>query len=84
MLDFFQSIVSMIWTMITTINDTADRIDSITFKSSVFSDWLGYARYVMGDPVYVLFSTTLLISLGASMWTFLLKGIDMLRRILPW
>lgn len=84
MTEFFQNIVTIIQTVIQTIADTAKNIDGIKFEGTAFSDWLGYARYGMGSPLYTLFTVVILISIGISIWTFLLKGISYLKSILPW
>jgi hypothetical protein len=81
---FFQDIVTLIWNLIDTLVSTSIRIDSIRFDNTEFAHWMGYARYAMGDTLYVLFTTTILISIGASMWSYLLKGIAMLKGLLPW
>lgn len=84
MIEFFQNIVDIISNIINILADTATNIDSITFDSTAFADWLGYARYAMGDPLYILFTTTILISIGVTLWTYLLKGIEMIKSLLPW
>ncbi len=84
MIEFLQSIVQLISDFITYVSQTADNIDSIKFESTAFADWLGYARYCMGDPLYILFTTVIEISIGVTMWTYLLKGISYIKALLPW
>lgn len=84
MIDFFQNIVDIITNVISIIANTADNIDTIKFNSTAFADWLGYARYAMGDPLYIMFTTTILISIGVTLWTYLLKGVEMIKSLLPW
>lgn len=80
----FEKIVLLLNNIISTISDTADRIDSINFEESGVFNYLGYAHNAMGDPLYSLFTTVCLISLGVTMWTYLLKGIGYIKNILPW
>lgn len=84
MMEFFQEVVNFIYSVLNIIATTADNIDTIKFESTVFADWMGYARYAMGDPLYILFTTTILISIGVTLWTYLIKGIGYLRGMLPW
>lgn len=84
MIGFLASIVQLINQTIDIIINTTDRIDEITFDNTAFAEWLGYARYAMGDPLYILFTSVILISIGVTLWTYLLKGISYIRSILPW
>jgi hypothetical protein len=84
MLDFLANIVSLISSFIDTIFNTTTRINSIQFDNTVFTDWMGYARYAMGDPLYIMFTTTILISIGVTMWGYITKGIAAIRALLPW
>jgi hypothetical protein len=84
MLEFLSNIVSLIKGIIDTIVNTSDRIDSIKFDNTEFANWLGYARYAMGDSLYILFTTTVLISIGATIWGYITKGIAAIRGLLPW
>lgn len=82
MIDFFKSIVELITNLVTTISGTADRIDEITFEGSVFVDYLGYAKYAMGAPLYTLFTSIILIAIGVSLWSYLVKGVMYIRGLL--
>lgn len=76
-------LIDILEDMISTIDSTADAIDSITFKDSFFSDYLGYVRYVLGDTFYLLFSSVVLISLGIGLFTTFLRGWQLIRSLLP-
>lgn len=84
MIDFLQGIVTLISDFVSIMISTANNIDTIEFETTAFADWLGYARYVMGDPLYIMFTTSVLISIGVTMWVYLLKGIEMIKSLLPW
>jgi hypothetical protein len=84
LIGFLASIVALIKETISVIVNTTDRIDAIKFDNTAFAEWLGYARYAMGDPLYILFTSVILISIGVTLWTYLLKGIGYIKTILPW
>lgn len=83
-LELFDKVVWLLNQVIQTIIDTSDRIDSINFDDSVFANYLGYAKYAMGTSLYALFTTVILISIGVTLWVYLLKGIGYIKNILPW
>lgn len=83
--EFLYRILELLGLAIGVINDTAARLDSIDFNNDfVFVHYLGYAKYVMGTPLYTLFTTVILIAIGVTLWTYLLKGIGYLKHLLPW
>lgn len=82
--NFLSQLFELISNVVHIIQTTANNIDSITFNDTVFATYLGYARYVMGDPLYSLFTTVILIAIGISLWSYLLKGIGMLKNLLPY
>jgi hypothetical protein len=84
MFDIVKEIYDLISGTIETFNTTCERIESISFEDSEIYTWLGYAHYVMGSPLYELFTSVMLIGVGVSLWTFLLKGIGYIKNLLPW
>jgi hypothetical protein len=84
LIEFFQNVVALVGSVITILIDTASNIDSINFETSVFNDYFGYARYCMGETLYMLLTTVVLIAVGVTIWSYLLKGIGMLKNLLPW
>lgn len=83
MTDFLTKTAETIGRCVDAFTGTCRRIDSVTFTDMALNDWLGYAHYVMGTPLYTLFSTVLLIAIGITIWTYVLKGIKLLLSILP-
>jgi hypothetical protein len=82
-LDVLGSFIEFLTGLIQIISDTASNIDHITFEKSLFKDYMGYAHYAMGTPLYTLFTTIILIAIGVTLWTYILKGIGMIRNLLP-
>lgn len=79
MIDFFTSLFTTLNSFFDAISQTADNIDAITFSDSIFTEYLGYAKYAMGSPLYTLFTSILLIAVGFAIWNYLLKGIYFIR-----
>lgn len=83
-LNVLKELYDLIVGTVETLNQTCDCINSISFDNSEIYQWLGYAHYVMGDPLYQLFTTVMLVGVGVTLWTYLLKGIAYLKSLLPW
>lgn len=85
LIEFAKQLYELVVSLLQIISSTADRLDSITFEDgSMILNYLGYAKYVMTTPLYSLFTSIVLISLGVTVWTYLLKGLGYLKNILPW
>lgn len=85
LIEIAQYILQLITDLIDIITGTAERIDSITFQEgNIILQYLGYAKYVMTTPLYTMFTTVILISVGVTVWTYLLKGLGYLKNVLPW
>lgn len=83
-MEFLQQIVELANAVLETIQNTVEMLDSITFDEGFVRDYLGYAKYVLGTPLYTLLTTVILIGLGVTLWTYLLKGITYLKSLLPY
>lgn len=82
-LDWFGAVWDAITSTLNAMLVIAYTIDTLNFDETLLP-YLGYARYVMGDYNYVLFSSICVISLGIFIWVFIHKGILWSRSILPW
>lgn len=82
--EFLYRLVQLLWLSIEAIQNTTKELDKITFTDTTMKDYLGYARYAMGTPLYTLFSSVILIAVGVTLWTYMLKGIGYLKNLLPW
>lgn len=83
MIEFFQEIGLLINGTTQVLCETCERIDSITFQDNFFTQYLGYTHYVLGTPLFTLLTSVILIGIGISIWTYLLKGIDYIRNLIP-
>ena len=81
-------IISRIYTVISEVMEaicnTADTINSVDFGNTLFAKYMGYFHYVVGSPNYEIFTTLVLIGAGISLFGFILKGIGLLKNLLPW
>lgn len=82
MIDFFKNLIELLTNIIGVLGDTANRIDEVTFDDSLFKQYLGYAKYVMGTSLFTVFTSSVLIAIGVSMWTYLIKGVFYIRSLL--
>lgn len=80
-LQFFETLMEMIYDTYETISLAATTIAEFDFAESPFITYMGYARYAMGDPLYITFTSVCVISLGFQMWTITLKGIQIIKEI---
>lgn len=79
--EFLSTIVSFFQELLVIIQQTTDLLNGVNFSESVIAKYLGYPRYVMGAPLWTLFTTVLLIPLGVTIWIYSLKGIDLLKKL---
>lgn len=77
-------IVSLISDILIICHDTAEMLNGVNFDESIMANYLGYARYVFGAPLWALFCTVLLVPLGVTVWVWTLAGIDKVKTLLPW
>ena len=82
--EFLSKVIEIITHVMTVIATTADNINSIQFSGSLIADYFGYFAYICGTTLYALYTTVLLISIGVALWVYVLKGIAMLKELLPW
>lgn len=82
--DFFTEIVNILTNVTDAINDTADYLDDIDFSNTWIFEFMGYARYVLGDVNYVMLTMICIIAIGLSVWSFLLRAVGWLKNLLPW
>jgi hypothetical protein len=82
-LEIFQELWNLVITGSSTLNETCVRLKQIDFNNIPFTHWLGYAHYMLGTPLYTMFTSVVLISLGISLWTYTLKGIGYIKSLIP-
>lgn len=84
LVQFIDKIVEILLMVVETTDKTADLLNGIEFQENAFTHYLGYARYVMGAPLWYLFTTVLLIPIGVTIWVYALKGIGYIKNLNFW
>lgn len=83
--DLLKGIYELATNLITVLAETTLTIDSIKFDDDQpVNQYLGYAKYVMTTPLYTLFTSMILASIGLTIYTYFLKGLNYLKVLLPW
>ena len=83
MMDFLREITQVLTIGVETISEAAEALKDYEFKASIVGQYLGHMHYAMGTPLYMMFTTAALIGIGASLWSFIIKGVNWLLDLLP-
>lgn len=84
MIEFFAEVLQLFEDMIVTLVETTSRIDALEFAGGEqVLHYLGYMKYIMGAPLYTIFTSIILISIGVAMYTYLIKGIGYIKNLIP-
>jgi hypothetical protein len=83
-LEFLQRLFDLLVSVGETIDETSRQLYSIDFENNIFTNYLGYFRYVVGSTNYTLFTTVLLIAIGISLWKYVIQGFTYIKSFLPW
>ena len=81
--NLFTQIIDLLTSIVDIIIQTTDLLNGINFSESVMAEYLGYARFVFGAPLWALFCIVLLIPLGVTIFVWTLKGIAYIKTLLP-
>lgn len=81
MIQFFEAIVQVIYTAHENVVLTTQSLNAVNLSQTEIVKWLGHARYVMGDPLYIAFTAGCLISTGFALYKLILQGISAVRQI---
>lgn len=88
MFDFSNNIFTRFMNAITqiysNISGLPEKLDAITFDESfVVTQFLGLIHYVLGDPLWILFSSSLMIGIGFIMYRIAKVVINLINSIIP-
>lgn len=85
LLDLFKEIATLANNLLIVMSETTSTIDSIKFdEDGIITQYLGYAKNVMTTPLYTLFTSMIMASIGITIFTYFLKGMGYLKNLLPW
>lgn len=80
-LEFIELLMDTIYNAYETVTLAATTIGDFDFGSSPIPLYMGYARYAMGDPLYIMFTSVCIISLGFQMWSLVLKAVQLIKEV---
>jgi hypothetical protein len=83
-LEFLERLFNLLVSVGESIDETSRQLYSIDFQNNIFTEYMGYFRYVVGDTNYILFTTVLLIAIGISLWKYVIQGFSYIKSFLPW
>lgn len=78
---FLEAITTFFEEIVVVLDQTTSLLNGIHFENSIIAHYLGYVRTVFGAPLWMLFTTVLLVPIGVSIWIYSLKGIDLVKRM---
>lgn len=82
--EFFSLIFSIIYKMTVAMHNATVQLDSVNFTDTIMANYLGYVKYVTGDLIYIALITGAQIALGITLWKLLLRGVGLVKNLLPW
>jgi hypothetical protein len=81
LIEFIQKVIDLLVAVSGVINNTADMLNEVEFIGGIFHEYLGYIRFVFGAPLWIMFTTVLLIPLGVTVYIYTLKGIGYIKNL---
>lgn len=82
-LEFFKMVYDLFVLPFEIMNSATNTLNGIEFSTTLAYQYLGYMHFAMGTVLYAGFTGVALVMVGASLWSFILKGIDFLKSVLP-
>lgn len=79
---FWAAIIQILWNIVHVLNETTDSIDSINFTDNIFTDYMGYAKYVTGEPLWIMLTSVMMISIGLTVYKTFLRGVVLIKDLL--
>lgn len=79
---FWVALIEILWNITETLTSTTEAIDSVDFENNPFADYLGYAKYVTGDPLWLMFTTVMTVSIGVTIYKTFLRGVALIKQLL--
>lgn len=83
-MDFLKELGDIASSVVDAMDTGVKYLNSVDFTQTAVFKYLGYFRWVMGDINYFAFTSTIIIGLAVTIWTYTLKGLNYLKTFLPW
>ncbi|PJO44004.1 hypothetical protein, partial [Lysinibacillus xylanilyticus] len=65
---FWSAIIAILVTIADVLLNTTDRIDAINYDDLEIVNYLGYVKYVLGDTLWFMLMSGILISIGVTVY----------------
>ncbi|PJO40625.1 hypothetical protein [Lysinibacillus xylanilyticus] len=79
---FWSAIIAILVTIADVLLNTTDRIDAINYDDLEIVNYLGYVKYVLGDTLWFMLMSGILISIGVTVYFTFLRGIKLVKDLL--
>lgn len=79
-----QEIIAKLVSVVGYIDGLVQRVDVISFSDSVWSQYVGQLRYLLGDSLYLVITSVISISALIFVVSFGLKFVALVKQIVPW
>ena len=79
---FWAALIQILWNITTVLTDTTNNLDSITFEDNIFTDYMDYAVFVTGSPLWAMLTSVMVISIGLTVYKTFLKGVQLIKDLL--
>lgn len=79
---FWLAILNILFQILNVLTSTTQMLNDIRFHDSPIEEYLGYVRYVLGSPLYTMFMSVIIISIGVTVYKTFLKGVFLVKELL--
>ncbi|MEG6614125.1 hypothetical protein V6C42_14860 [Pseudoclostridium thermosuccinogenes] len=82
--DVWQKILEIVNGVGSTMDELVTRLDAVQFDEDfIITTWLGTIHYILGTPLYLMFTTLLLIGSGFVLWKLIKIVINAISSLIP-
>lgn len=79
---FWAALIQILYNITTVLNSTTTSIDDIKFSDNIFTQHMGYAKFVTGDPLWMMLTGVMIISIGLTVYKTFLRGVALIKDLL--
>lgn len=80
-LNFVEGLTELLTNMNKVMNDTTKMLDDVQFSGNVIENYLGYARFAMGDLLWFMFWTVCSIPVGVFLFNFSIRAYTFVKNL---
>ncbi|NLK93376.1 MAG: hypothetical protein GX273_09695 [Bacteroidales bacterium] len=83
-MDIWNKILEIVNQVGTTLDSLINHLDNVQFTSdTIITKWLATIHYIAGTPIYIMFTTLLLIGAGFILWKLIKIVINAISAVIP-